>query len=214
MTMYDDWVIEARHADDTRYFDADALPIVIGGDSSADIRLHGVAGSVQIGLLDATFFVQPGRETRGMRVDGELVKGTRSLRGGEIIALDSARLACRLDDSRLRIAVEGHLTGSDTAPPDLADLAREADEVDALEIKPIAFRPVEDAPKEIVARPRPATVAVGAAFALLAVLGWFAFTAKSVEITVTPAPDALALPDTIFKLRLTDRYLLRSVSSG
>jgi formylglycine-generating enzyme required for sulfatase activity len=47
---------------------------------------------------------------------------------------------------------------------------------------------------------------------VLAVLGWFAFTAKSVEITVTPAPEEVSLPDTLFKLRLTDRYLLRSGS--
>jgi formylglycine-generating enzyme required for sulfatase activity len=174
------------------------------------VRLQDVAGSVQIGLLDGTFFVQPGRDTRGLRVDGELVKGSRSLRGGETIALDSARLSCDLDGARLRVAIEGQLTGSDTAPPDLEDLAREADEVEALEIKPIAFRASEDAPKEATKGPRPRSVAIGGAFALLAILGWFAFTAKSVEITVTPEPTALALPSTFFKLRLTDRYLLRS----
>ncbi|HEU4905678.1 MAG TPA: PEGA domain-containing protein, partial [Solirubrobacterales bacterium] len=44
------------------------------------------------------------------------------------------------------------------------------------------------------------------------VLGWFAFTAKSVEITITPPPEEIRLPSTLFKLRLTDRYLLRSGS--
>ncbi len=210
MAMHNDWVIEARLAEEVRHFEADSLPIVVGGESSADIRLQGVTGSVQIGLLDGTYFVQPGRDTRGLRVDGELVKGSRSLRGGETVALDTARLSCDLGESRLRIVVEGQLTGSDTAPPELEDLAREADEIEALEIKPIAFRSPNETPQEAVKWPRPATVAVGSAFALLAMLGWFAFTAKSIEINVTPEPAELTLPSTLLKFRLTDRYLLRS----
>ena len=53
MAMHDDWVIEARLAEEVRHFEADSLPIVVGGESSADIRLQGITGSVQIGLLDS-----------------------------------------------------------------------------------------------------------------------------------------------------------------
>ncbi|NIW23755.1 MAG: PEGA domain-containing protein, partial [Gammaproteobacteria bacterium] len=129
----------------------------------------------------------------------------------ETVALDTARLICQVDGGRLTLTIEGHVTGGDTAPPDLDELARESEDIGALEIKPIAFRPqVDEAIDAPSTRTRAATIGVGSAFAVLAVLGWFAFTAKSVEITVTPAPQELSLPDTLFKLLLTDRYLLRS----
>jgi formylglycine-generating enzyme required for sulfatase activity len=194
-----------------RRFEQESLPIVVGAESGADLRLQDVSGSVQIGALDGAFFIQPGRDTRNLRVDGELVRGSRWLRGGETIALDTARLRCHIDAGRLSLSIEGHLTGSDTAPPDLEELARESQDVGSVEIKPIAFRPQSTATEvRVSARTRAATIGVAGAFAVLAVLGWFAFTAKSVEITVTPQPEELRLPGTLFKLRLTDRYLLRA----
>ena len=209
----DEWIVHTRVGDQERRFAQEALPLTIGAESDADVRLQDVAGSVQIGELDGAFFIQPGRDTRNLRIDGELVRGSRWLRGGETVALDAARLVCRIDGGQLTLTIEGHVTGGDTAPPDLDELARESADIGAMEIKPIAFRPQADAATEAPStRARAATIGVGSAFAVLAVLGWFAFTAKSVEITVTPAPVELSLPDTLFKLRLTDRYLLRSGS--
>ncbi len=209
----DEWIVHTRVGDQERRFTQQTLPITIGAESNADVRLQDVAGSVQIGELDGTFFIQPGRDTRNVRIDGELVRGSRRLHGGETVALDSARLVCRVDGGRLSLTIEGHVTGGDTAPPDLDELARESEDIGALEIKPIAFRPQTDDAADVPStRTRAATIGVGSAFAVLAVLGWFAFTAKSVEITVTPAPTEMNLPDTLFKLQLTDRYLLRSGS--
>jgi formylglycine-generating enzyme required for sulfatase activity len=211
MTMNSDWVIRAEIGGESRYFTADSLPILVGADTQSDIRLQGVSGSVQIGVLEGAFFVQAGRETRNLRVDGELVRGSRRLNGNEAIALDSARLRCRLDDERLAITIEGQITGGDTAPPDLDELARESDDFGAVEIKPISFRPAASAaPGEGRRRASAAGIGVTAAFGVLAVLGWFAFTAKSVEITVTPVPEELRLRGTLLKLKLTDRFLLRS----
>lgn len=213
MMLSEDWIIRTRVGDQESRFAHEALPITIGAESNADVRLQDVTGSVQIGELDGAFFIQPGRATRNLRIDGELVRGSRWLRGGETVALDTARLVCRVDGGQLTLTIEGHVTGGDTAPPDLDELARESDDIGAFEIKPIAFRPqVEAAADSLSTRSRAATIGVGSAFAVLAVLGWFAFTAKSVGITVTPAPDELSLPETLFKLRMTDRYLLRTGS--
>lgn len=207
----DEWIVQTRAGDQERRFSQDKLPITIGADSNADVRLQDVSGSVQIGELDGAFFIQSGRETRNVRIDGELVNGSRWLRGGETVALDTARLICQVDGGQLTLTIEGHVTGDDTAPPDLDELARESEGIGALEIKPIAFRPQTDVGADAQStRGRAATIGVGSAFAVLAVLGWFAFTAKSVDISVTPTPAELSLPDTLFKLRLTDRYLLRS----
>jgi formylglycine-generating enzyme required for sulfatase activity len=211
MTSNEDWIVEARIGDAVRRYAHESLPIVIGADTNADLRLQNVVGSLQIGELDGALFIQPGRDTRTLRLDGELVRGSRRLHDGATIALDSARLHCGIDAGRLTLRVEGHVTGGDTAPPDLDELARESAEVGDVEIKPIAFRARDGAKAaQSSKRASPATIGITAGFGILAVLGWFAFTAKSVEITITPQPEELRLPSTMLKLRLTDRYLLRS----
>jgi len=213
MTEAVDCVLTTVAGGEERRFGADALPVSVGGDAECDVRLREVSGSFQVGLLDGAFFIQPGRETRGLRVDGEPVTGSRWLKDGEIVALDTARLSCRLTGGRLSLLIEGQVTGGDTAPPNLEELAREAGEVEEVEIAPIAYSaPVATPTGTLRARPSPAAVAVTAAFAVLAVLGWFAFTAKSVELLIEPQPEEVDLPETLFKLRLGDRLLLRSGS--
>ena len=163
------WVLATEHEGFTRHFDAEALPVSLGSADTDDLVLGDVLGSVQIGLLDDVFFVQPGRDTRNVRVDGELLRGSRRLTDGCVIALDTARLNCRIVDGRLTLAIEAQITAGDTAPPDLDALARKRSS--ELEVSPIAFR--EELGKQAVRRRRfsKATLAVYAAFAVLARLG-------------------------------------------
>ncbi len=213
MTTANQWVLTTSADGQERRFTADDLPVSIGGDVNSEIRLHGVSGSVQIGLLDGRFFIQPARETRNLRVEGELVAGSRWIENGETIALDTARLSCSLSGDQLRLEISGVVTGGDTAPPDLEELAREGADLDEVEIKPVAFRPSGgQKPRTLRARPSRRHLAVGGAFVLLAGLAWFAFTAKSVELIVEPAPDTVGLPGTLLKIRMGDRLLLSAGS--
>jgi formylglycine-generating enzyme required for sulfatase activity len=209
-----DWAVEIDTAGRTRRFGALDLPLTIGGEPGADVPIDGLPGTIQIGRLGSVFFVQTGRNTRNVRVDGALVAGSRELRDGEIIAFDRARLACRISGGRLRIGTELLTTAGDTAPPDLDELARgSADRAPEVAITPIAFKPGRStASGPRVRRPSNATIAVSAAFLVLAVLAWFAFTARSVALTFEPAADIVDLPSTFFKVRLGDRLLLRSGS--
>jgi formylglycine-generating enzyme required for sulfatase activity len=208
MSTTNDWIFETSIDGEIRRFRFDELPLTIGGDSDAGLRLPGVAGSIQLGILDGAFFILPGRDTRNLRVEGESVAGSRWIKDGETIALDTARLACTIDGDKLRIDVTGVVTGGDTAPPDLEELAREAGDLDALEIAPIAFKPIEEQKTATTTAPSRRSVMIGSAFFVLALLGWFAFTAKSVEIVVTPVPETVGLPGTIMKLQMGERFLL------
>src|SRR5688500_829224 len=123
-----------------REFGAQDLPIALGAASDADVVLDGVHGSIQIGRLDEVFFVQPGRSARNVRIDGELLTGTRAVRDGAVIAFDRARLECRVAGSTLAIRVEWLVTAGDTAPPDLDELARGGRAAE-IAITPIAFKP-------------------------------------------------------------------------
>jgi len=205
-----DWVLSTDVGGFTRHFAAEALPVTIGGDPRADIRLYGVDGMLSIGALDGVFFVQPSRDARNLRVGGEPVTGARKLADGDVIALDTARITCAVSGGKLRLAIEATVTAGDTAPPDLEELAREARSEDEVAITPIAFRP--GAAQTGAKRKRPSwpAAAAGVAFAVLTLLAWFSFTAKSVELVFEPVPATVELPDTVFKLSLADRLLLRS----
>ncbi len=206
-----DWVLTTDFGGRVRRFGADSMPVSIGGSAQDDITIAGVQGSVRIGVLDGVFFLDPARGTRNLRVGGEPVAATRRLADGDVVALDSARLACRVGGGRLTLVVDAIITAGDTAPPDLDELARGAGATDEVEIKPIAFR--ADAAPASAPRsrlPSPSTIIVSIGFAVLALLAWFAFTAKSVQLEFTPQPASVSLPGTLLKLHLSDRMLLRS----
>lgn len=204
-----DWILKTDVDGFTRHFAAEALPVTIGGDPRADIRLAGVDGTLSIGMLDGVFFVQPSREARNLRIAGEPVTGARRIADGDVIVLDTARLACALHGAQLTLTIEARVTAGDTAPPDLEELAREARAEEEVAITPIAFRP--GAGQRTARRTRPSWAAgiAGVVFAVLALLAWFSFTAKSVELVFEPVPTAVELPETLFKLRLADRLMLR-----
>jgi formylglycine-generating enzyme required for sulfatase activity len=195
-----------------RDFGPGDLPVTLGAGADADIVLDGVQGSIQIGRLDDVFFVQPGRSARNVRVGGAPLTSTRALRDGDVISFDRLRLECRVAAKLLAIRIESIVTAGDTAPPDLDELARGGRSAE-IEITPIAFKPAA----AVARRANKQGVSKGAitattAAAVLVTVAWFAFTAKSVAIDVEPTPAALSLPSTLLKLKLGDRFLLRSGS--
>ena len=150
--------------------------------------LDGVAGSIQIGSFKDVFFVQPGRGARNLRVDGEPLAGTRELqrRRRHRVRSRAARRAAS-SGGTLAIAIDRIVTAGDTAPPDLDELARESqprrrrrDHADRVQA---AARARAAAEPSGLSR---ATIGRRAGFAVLAVIAWFAFTAKSVALDIDP----------------------------
>jgi formylglycine-generating enzyme required for sulfatase activity len=205
-----DWILATEHDGGTRHFAAEALPVTIGGAGGTDLNVVGVSGAVEFDRLDGVFVVQPARETRGAYVNGERITGARPIASGDVISLDHARIRCTVDAGRLHLAVELQQPAGDTAPPAWDTLARDTRPLEELEIQPIAFRPGTGQAGRGRRRLRPATVAVAAAFAVLAVLAWFAFTARSVELRFEPRAEQADVVGTMFKLNVGDRFLLRS----
>jgi formylglycine-generating enzyme required for sulfatase activity len=206
-----DWVLATEESGFTRHFDTEALPVSIGSDERDDLILADVQGTVRIGQLDGVLFVQPARDTQNIRVDGELLRGSRRIEDGNVISLDSARLNCRLVNGRLTLSIEAQVTAGDTAPPDFDALAK--NQSSELTVSPVAFTPGQQADGDGVKRHfSKGGLAVATAFVILAILAWFAFTAKSVQFEITPAPESFELTDTLLKFRLGDRYMLRQGS--
>ena len=202
------WVIAVDESGRRREFDLAELPLSFGA-VGADVGLPGVPGTLQIGKLGDVFFAQVGRGTRNVRVNGQAVAGSTELRDGDVIALDRVRLSCRIKGGSLTVAVQLQVTAGDTAPPDLEEVARTREAAGAVTITPIAFKPTAQVTAGVRRAPRPATIGATAAVAAAAVIAWFTFTAKSIELNIDPAPARVSVPGTFFKLRLGERYLLR-----
>jgi formylglycine-generating enzyme required for sulfatase activity len=209
MTNAQEWVLSIEVSGQTRRFAASAMPVSIGADPGADVHLAGVSGRIQIGRLDDVFFLQPERNTRNLRVDGVLVTGSRKLLDGEVIALDSTRIACSLAGGRLALTAEIRTTAGDTSPPDLEELARKsAPASHEVAITPIAFKRGAAAQAPVATRPSNVAILVAAGFVILAAFAWFAFSAKSIEFQFEPSAEEVSLPDTLLKLRLGDRFMV------
>jgi formylglycine-generating enzyme required for sulfatase activity len=193
-----------------REFGSADLPITLGASADADVALDGVQGSLQIGRLGDVFFVQPGRGARNVRVDGEPLTGSRALRDGDTIAFDRVRLEGRIAGGVLAIRIDRIITAGDTAPPDLDELARGGRAAE-IAITPIAFKPAAATATARTGWSR-GTIGATTAFVVLAAAAWFAFTAKSVALDIEPPPSTVSLPATLLKLKIGDRFLLRSGS--
>src|SRR5262249_30112560 len=117
-----DSVVTIEYLGRTRELPASALPITIGSDPGATLRIAGLPGVIEIDERDGGFVVAS-RGARNLRVEGVPVTGARELKDGEVIAFDRARLTCRTAAGRLGLAIETLVTAGDTAPPDLAAVA-------------------------------------------------------------------------------------------
>jgi formylglycine-generating enzyme required for sulfatase activity len=190
-------------------FRAAELPVTLGSAHDADVVLDGVPGSIQIGRFKEEFFVQTGRGARNLRLGGEPLTGTHELRDGDVIAFDRARLECRIVGGVLALRIEWIVTAGDTAPPDLERVARNRSRSSDVAITPIAFKPGAASKVAADRGPSRTTIFVGTGAAVLAIVAWFAFTAKSVALDIEPTPASVSLPSTLFKLKVGDRFLLR-----
>jgi formylglycine-generating enzyme required for sulfatase activity len=189
-------------------FAAEDLPVSLGSAHDADVALDGVAGSIQIGRFRNEFFVQAGRGSRNLRIGGEALTGTREIKDGDVIAFDRARLEARVTGDTLALRIEWIVTAGDTAPPDLDQVARNRRTADVA-ITPIAFKRATAGKAVASRRPSRASILIGSAAGVLALIAWFAFTAKSVALDIEPTPATLSLPSTLFKVKIGDRFLLR-----
>lgn len=203
-----EFIVEISGAGKVRRFSGADLPVHLSGRVDADVVLEGAQGEFQLGMLDGAWFVQVPR-TSALRLNGVALRGTQKLGDGDVIELDGARLTCALGHGMLAVRVED-TTQARAAPLVVESDRSEAADDAAVAIRPIRFRGPAAQTQAPSRRITPSRVGIGAAFLVLAVLGWFAFTAKSVQFVFASEPQLVALPGTVFKLRLGDRHLLRS----
>ncbi|MFQ5634017.1 MAG: PEGA domain-containing protein [Gammaproteobacteria bacterium] len=186
---------------------AAGMPLSIGSQPTADIRIPGSVSagtSALIDRLDDRPFIQP-VAPGGIDVNGKTGTVNRWLEDGDVISVGGVRIACALGDGDLRLKVDAAALEYPTLPPDAAVGA---------DVSPEPIEPVR--PR---ARPVPSTAdrranrrirIVGAvALGILAVVAAYLFTARAVSIDVDPPDAEVRLAGGLLTVKIGGRYLLR-----
>jgi formylglycine-generating enzyme required for sulfatase activity len=181
------------------------LPIRIGSDTGADIRVPGAVTGEIIGLVssldDRPFLQATGAAAGGLAVNGEPVTATRWLDDGDVITCGTLRVECHFDAGTLRFSVAYTDTEHVTLPP-----VGDAVESQGAPVAPLPVRGHAKAPSGT--RRRWPWLVYGL-LALLAAGAFQLFTAKAVRIVVAPEDARVSVDGAWLPIRLGGRYLLR-----
>jgi formylglycine-generating enzyme required for sulfatase activity len=131
---------------------------------------------------------------------------SRWLRDGDIIVIGNSRLRVEIREGHAVFRLESK---QDAAPPAPAKQERVDSEIVGTTVKPAAFKPmaISRATRKR-GRLRPGVFLFWVALLVLGTIGWFLFTARSVEIQVEPAADRVELAGGFGPFQFGGRYLL------
>ncbi|NND36373.1 MAG: PEGA domain-containing protein [Gammaproteobacteria bacterium] len=193
-------------ANGERTIAAEQLPLKIGSQANADVRVPGAVteGSrLLIDLLDDRAFLQT-VSSDGVEVNGELVSKNRWLKDGDVIQVAGVKISCAFDEE-LRLNVDVAALEYPTLPPEVAAVGVEPPEP----ITPVRPRArLKEDGEQGAAGKRIKYVGLGALGVLLVVAAYL-FTAQAVLIDVEPADAEIKVVGGLFAPKIGGRYLLR-----
>jgi len=191
-------------------FEADALPLTIGAREIDEIRipLQDESSAVaSIGILDGNAFIQSAKSNEPVRINGELLSGSRRIEDGDAIRIANTEISCSVAGGALRLE---YSTNSNLDTPKLPRARNAVRDHRPDIIAPTPFNPSGDgSAKGEKKRARPAVIVTWTIGIFLLILLWFSFTAVSVRLLVEPIPDEVDLPTALFGFHIGERYLLR-----
>ena len=199
-----------RDVEGERRIEAANLPLRIGTGNDCNLRLPGPGGGpvILLDILDGAPFVQPVGRDASIALNGEPLATSRRLKDGDEMQFYGSRLRLSISEDQLLLSVQLEDSAYVTQPPELPDAeTAAADEA----IAPTAFkRAAETGAATPAAGRSPLKAVLIGGLAVLGIVSWLLFTAKSVQFLVTPdEPDNFSVSGGWFRLPLGDRILLR-----
>jgi formylglycine-generating enzyme required for sulfatase activity len=198
-----------RDVEGERRIDIADLPLRIGTGNDCNLRLPGPGGGpvLLLDILDGAPFVQPVGRDDSISINAETLVSSRRLVDGDEIQFYGSRLRVSTTDEKLVLTVQLEDSAYVTQPPELPDEDAAVEEM----IAPTAFKRAASThavAQENARSPLKAIVIGG--LAVLGIVSWMLFTAKSVQFLVDPVePDSFSIAGGWFRLPLGDRILLR-----
>ncbi len=197
-------LIEIFSKDEVYTLDETSLPLLIGMDDTAHLRLDGEGGIVAyVAESRNHLFLQPADATsvRTLYHNDELLTGSVWLKSGDTTRIGDSLIRWHLSGQR----VEAHLSKASTRvlqpPLESPDSAKETNvKVGSHE----QTLPVTNAPQSDGSRFRKAAIIL---FALLLIGAAFVLLANPLAVTITPAPDSFSLSGFPPPLKFGNSYL-------
>jgi len=190
------------------------LPVVIGGPV-ADIPVSGAESApiAFIGLEESEAFVQPAPGATGVVCNGNPLTTSQWLRAGDEVRVGATVIGIEQDGERTRIKVRSRVTEVDTEPPIIVAPPRtpiQSESIAQATVTPVDFepKPIRRARRSRRA-PHPLLIVTWFALGILALVAWYLFTARAVEVRVQPEPDEISVEGGWLPIELSGRYLLR-----
>jgi formylglycine-generating enzyme required for sulfatase activity len=197
--------------DDTgeRSVSAEGFPIIIGGATTADIRIRDLKTEEEVAYIDLSQkrpFVQVGRSDVTVQYNHRKLDGSAWLMHADQLEIGSCKINVKVEGSEFIIQVVPQQTATDThrAP---AVASKDAE----LTIKPLSFRPKRRRHTGGSIRRYRQFIAltIGLSFLLLFIAAWFVFTARQIMIQIKPEPDQISIGGSLIAPRISGHYLLR-----
>ncbi|MFW2405797.1 MAG: PEGA domain-containing protein [Gammaproteobacteria bacterium] len=193
-------------ANGERTIAAAQLPLKIGSQANADVRVPGAVteGSrLLVDLLDDRVFLQT-VSSDGVEVNGEPVSANRWLQDGDVIELSGVKISCAFDEE-FRLTVDVAALEYPTLPPEVATVDVEQPEP-ITPVRPRARHTEHVEPSATGKRIK--YLGLGALGVLLAVAAYL-FTAQAVRIDVEPTDAEIKIVGGLFAPKVGGSYLLR-----
>jgi formylglycine-generating enzyme required for sulfatase activity len=197
-----------------RSFETADLPLAVGASGPEGVILP-MAGAGPVAFLGVTagrFFLQPGPDAGAATVDGRPLAGSVWIDAPVVLVARGAAVRFEADGDRLRVVTEPDPTEQSTVPPMIEAIAP----VSVAAAPPAEDEAIAPAAYEATSRKGGTTkrkfpivaAVVWTAAAILGAAAWFMFTARSVEVLVSPAPETVEVSGGLV-VQFGPRYLLR-----
>ncbi|MGH8221749.1 MAG: PEGA domain-containing protein [Woeseiaceae bacterium] len=198
-----------RDSEGERRYDVGRLPLKLGTGGDCEIRLPG-PGNAAVALLDqldGQAFIQPVGRGAGLQINDAELTTSRRLAANDEIGFFGSRVRLSAAEDALILDIRLEDSAYVTRPPEAPGGADAGDQL----IAPMAFRRAREAgPIESRSAAWRWQTAVAAGMALLLLISYLLFSARSIRIEVQPAaPDELYFSGGWFTLPFGDRILMR-----
>ena len=195
--------------------EADGFPVVIGGQD-AHVPISGAVDGTPrafVGVEGGEPFLQPATGVTGVFCNGNPLTTSQWLRDGDEVRVEMTALSVTREGDSTRLVVRQKVTEVDTEPPIIVaseSLVPPREAPPEAVVTPAQFQP--RALRHSGRRrwtPHPLLVLTWVALGVLALVAWYLFTSRAVEIRVLPEPERISVEGGWLDLELGGRYLLR-----
>jgi formylglycine-generating enzyme required for sulfatase activity len=203
-----------EQAGEERRVSAADLPVVVGG-AAADIPVTGAEAAplAFVGMEEGEPFLQPASPAAGVICNGNLLTTSQWLRSGDQVRVGATLLVVEQAGETTRLKVRSRVTEVDTEPPVIVasqPLPGSGEAVPQPTVRPVEFEPKSIHRSRRSRRaPHPLLILTWLALGLLALVAWYLFTARAVEVRIQPEPDQTTVSGPRWPVEMSGRYLLR-----